>query len=222
VARVAITGRSDATLKAAHKELGPDSLVIKADMSRVVDIPSAMERIRQKLERIDALFVNHGVARPVAFEEATEAQFDETMDTNVKGTFFAIQKALPLLSKESAIVLNASINAHRGSSAGAAYGASKAAIVNLARHLSADLVARGIRLNVVSPGPVSTPIFDRMGFPEEQMRQIKEQVAGMVPMKRFGHPDEIAAAVLYLCSKDSAFVVGAELIVDGGMMHTAG
>jgi len=221
-AKVAITGRSDATLRVAQNELGPDALVIKADMSRVADIASAMERIRQKFGRIDALFVNHGVAHPVAFEEMTEETFDSTMATNVKGAFFAIQKALPLLSKESAIVLNASINAHRGSSAGAAYAASKAAVVNLAKTLSADLAARGVRLNVVSPGPVSTPIFDRMGFPEDQARQFKEHIAGLVPLKRFGHPDEIASAVLYLCSADSAYVVGSELIVDGGMMRAAG
>lgn len=99
------------------------------------------------------------------------------------------------------------------------YGASKAAVVNLAKTLSADLLQRGIRVNVVSPGPVATPILDRMGLPEEQTRQIRDQITEQVPLKRFGHPDEIAAAVLYLSSSESAFVVGTELVIDGGMIQ---
>ena len=219
-AKVAITGRSDDTLKAAQKELGPDAMAVKADISRVAEIASTMDRIRETFGRIDALFVNAGVARPSDFEAVTEEAFDETVDTNVKGAFFTVQKALPLLTKESAVILNASINAHRASSAGSVYALSKAAVVSLGKSLAADLAPRGIRVNVLSPGPVATPIFDRMGFPEAQVRQIKEHVAGRVPLKRFGDPDEIAAVVLFLASADSSFVVGSELIVDGGVMQT--
>ena len=218
-ARVAITGRSDTTLKAAQKELGPDVLAVKADFSRVSEIETAMDRIKERFSRIDALFVNAGIGRFVPFEEVTEAFFDETMATNLKGAFFTVQKAIPLLSRGAAVVLNASINAHKGLPGSSVYGASKAAVVNLAKTLSADLLQRGVRVNVVSPGPVATPIFDRMGLPEEAARQLKEQITERVPLKRFGHPEDIAAAVLYLSSSESAFVVGTELVIDGGMIH---
>jgi len=218
-ARVAITGRSDTTLKAAQKELGPDAVVIKADMSRVPEIASAMDLIKKKLGRIDALFVNAGIGRFVPLEDVTEEFFDETIATNLKGALFTVQKAIPLFSRGAAVVLNASINAHLGLPGSSVYGASKAAVVNLAKTLSADLLQRGVRVNVVSPGPITTPIFDRMGLPEEQARQLKEQITEKVPLKRFGHPEEIAAAVLYLSSSESAFVVGAELVVDGGMIQ---
>ena len=132
---------------------------------------------------------------------------------------FRSQKAIPLLSRGAAVVLNASINAHMGMPNSSVYGASKAAVVNLAKTLSADLLQRGVRVNVVSPGPVATPIFDRMGLPEEAARQLKEQITERVPLKRFGHPEDIAAAVLYLSSSESAFVVGTELVIDGGMIH---
>ena len=218
-ASVVITGRSDATLKAAQKELGPGALVIKADVSRVPEITAAMDQIKKKFGRIDALFVNAGIGRFVPFEDVTEEFFDETMATNLKGAFFTVQKAVPLLSRGAAVVLNASINAHMGMPNSSVYGASKAAVVNLAKTLSADLLQRGVRVNVVSPGPVATPILDRMGLPEEQTRQMKEWIAEQVPLKRFGQPNEIAAAVLYLSSSESRFVVGTELVIDGGMIQ---
>ena len=218
-AKVAIIGRNDATLKSAQKELGPEALVLKADTARVPEIETAIARIREKFGRIDVLFVNAGVARFVPFEEVTEEFYDETMATNVKGVFFTVQKAAPLLSRGAAVVLNASINAHMGLPGSTVYGASKAAVVNLARTLSADLLERGVRVNVVSPGPVATPIFARMGLPEDQARQLKDRITGMVPLKRFGTPDEIAAAVLYLASPESTFVVGTELVVDGGVIE---
>jgi NAD(P)-dependent dehydrogenase (short-subunit alcohol dehydrogenase family) len=218
-AKVAITGRSDATLKAAQKELGPDALVIKADMSKVAEIASAMDQIKKKFGRIDALFVNAGIGKFVPFEEVTEEFFDQTMATNLRGVFFTVQKAAPLFSKGAAVVLNASVNAHLGMPASSVYGASKAAVVNLAKTLSADLLARQVRVNVVSPGPIATPILDRMGLPEKETREIKDRIAEQVPLKRFGQPEDIAAAVLYLSSPESVYVLGAELVVDGGMIQ---
>jgi len=218
-ARVAITGRSETTLKTAQKELGAEALVIKADMSRVADITAAMHRIQERFGRIDALFVNAGIGKFVPFEAVTEEFFDETMATNLKGAFFTIQKAVPLLSEGAAVVLNASINAHMGMPNSSVYGASKAAVVNLAKTLSADLLQKKVRVNVVSPGPVETPILDRMGLPQEQLRQTKEWITSKVPLGRFGRPEEIAAAVLYLSSEESGYVVGTELVVDGGMIQ---
>jgi NAD(P)-dependent dehydrogenase (short-subunit alcohol dehydrogenase family) len=218
-AKVAITGRSDDTLKAAQKTLGAETLVIKADMSRVAEIQTAMDQIGKKFGRIDALFVNAGIGKFVPFEEVTEQFFDETMATNLKGLFFTVQKAAPLLSKGGAVVLNASVNAHLGMPGSSVYGASKAAVVNLAKTLSADLLGRGVRVNVVSPGPITTPILDRMGLPEKETREIKENITARVPLKRFGRPEEIASAVLYLSSPESAYIVGTELVVDGGMIQ---
>jgi len=216
-AKVAITGRSDSTLKAAQRELGEEALVLKADMSRVPAIEGAMDQIRKRFDRIDALFVNAGIGRFMPFEQVTEEFFDEILSTNLKGAFFTVQKAAPLLSRGASVVLNASINAHMGLPNSSVYGASKAAVVNLAKTLSADLLPKGVRVNVVSPGPVTTPIFDRMGLPEKQGREMKEWITSMVPLKRVGQPEEIAAAVLYLASRESQFVVGTELIVDGGV-----
>jgi NAD(P)-dependent dehydrogenase (short-subunit alcohol dehydrogenase family) len=150
-AQVAITGRSDRSLKATQTELGPDALVIKADVSRVPEITAAMEEIKRKFGRIDALFANAGIGRFVPFEEVTEEFFDQTMATNLKGVFFTVQRAVPLFPRSAAVVLNASINAHMGMPHSSVYGASKAAVVNLAKTLSADLLPRGVRVNVVSP-----------------------------------------------------------------------
>jgi NAD(P)-dependent dehydrogenase (short-subunit alcohol dehydrogenase family) len=175
--------------------------------------------VKSKFGRIDALFVNAGIGKFVPFEEVTEAFFDETMATNLKGVFFTVQKAAPHFAKGAAVVLNASVNAHLGMPGSSVYGASKAAVVNMAKTLSGDLLARGVRVNVVSPGPITTPILDRMGLPEKESRQLKEQITTRVPLKRFGHPDEIASAVLYLCSPESAYVVGTELVIDGGMIQ---
>jgi NAD(P)-dependent dehydrogenase (short-subunit alcohol dehydrogenase family) len=218
-ARVAITGRSDATLKSAQKELGPESLALVADVSRVAEIAAAMNAIKDRFGRIDALFVNAGIGKFVPFEAVTEEFFDETMGVNLKGAFFTVQKAIPLLTEGAAVVLNGSINAHMGMPNSSVYGASKAAVVNLAKTLSADLLPRGVRVNVVSPGPVETPILKRMGMPEEDLQKTREWIVQQVPLKRFAHADEIAAAVLYLSSAESKFIVGTELVIDGGMIQ---
>jgi NAD(P)-dependent dehydrogenase (short-subunit alcohol dehydrogenase family) len=216
-ALVAITGRDEASLRKAEQEIGNGALAIRADVSRLSDIDAAMSRIKEKFRNIDALFVNAGVGRFVPFEQVTEAFYDEIMNVNLKGAFFTVHKALPLLTPGSAVVLNASINAHKGMPGTTVYGASKAAVVNLAKTLSADLVPRGIRVNAISPGPVETAILSRGDVSEEQLKQIKEWIKGQVPVKRFARPEEIAETVLHLCSSESSYVVGAELVIDGGM-----
>jgi NAD(P)-dependent dehydrogenase (short-subunit alcohol dehydrogenase family) len=216
-AQVAITGRDEASLKSAERELGSGALAVRADVSRISDIESAMERIRERFKKIDALFVNAGVGKFVPFDQVTESFYDETMAVNLKGVFFTVQKALPLLSSGATVVLNASINGHKGMPGTTVYGATKAAVINLARTMSADLVGRGIRVNAISPGPVESALLQRAGLPDEQVSQTKEWIKSQVPMKRFARPDEIAEAVLYLCSSASSFVVGADLVIDGGM-----
>ncbi|HKQ61082.1 MAG TPA: glucose 1-dehydrogenase [Candidatus Polarisedimenticolaceae bacterium] len=216
-AQVAITGRSEATLKEVQRELGADSLAIRADVSRLDEIDMAMEQIRRKFGRIDALFVNAGIGKFVPLLEVTEKFFDETVATNLKGAFFTVQKATPLFADGAAVVLNASVNAHKGMPNSSVYGATKAAVVNLARTLSADLLPR-VRVNAISPGPVETAIFQRMGLSDSQLSETKQWISSQVPLKRFAQPEEIAAAVLYLSSSESRFVVGTELVIDGGMI----
>ena len=138
------------------------------------------------------------------------------MDINFKGAYFTIQKALPLLNDNASIVLNASIAANIGMPNSSVYAASKAALITLARTLSAELVGRGIRVNVVSPGPVTTPILGRMGLPPEALDETMKSLQAQVPMKRFGTAEEIAKTVLFLASSDSSFLLGTEIVVDGG------
>ncbi len=217
-AKVVITGRDQKTLDAAAKDIGPGTLAIRADVSKLAEIDGAIAQIKKTHGVIDALFVNAGVGKFVPLEQVTEAFFDEIMTINLKGLFFTIQKAVPLMPKGSAIVLNASINAHLGMAGSTVYGASKAAVINLAQTLSADLLEKGIRVNAVSPGPITTPILDRGGLTPEQLQGTKDWIISQVPLKRFGTTDELARAVLFLSSSDSTFVVGTELIVDGGMV----
>jgi len=216
-AQVAFTGRDEGTLKNAEKEIGSGALAIRADAARIADLDAAMAKVRDQFKRIDALFVNAGIGKFVPIAEVTEAMFDEIVTINLKGAFFTVQKALPLMARGSAVVLNASINAHIGLPGTTVYGATKAAVVNMAKTMSADLAERGIRVNAVSPGPVETPIFGRAGISSEQSRQTKEWLQNQTLVKRMAKPEEIAEAVLYLSSDVSSFVVGTEIIIDGGM-----
>ena len=216
-AQVAVTGRDEGTLKNAEKEIGSGALAIRADAARIADLDAAMAKVRDQFKRIDALFVNAGIGKFVPIAEVTEAMFDEIVTINLKGAFFTVQKALPLMARGSAVVLNASINAHIGLPGTTVYGATKAAVVNMAKTMSADLAERGIRVNAVSPGPVETPIFGRAGISSEQSRHTKEWLQNQTLVKRMAEPEEIAEAVLYLSSDVSSFVVGTELVIDGGM-----
>jgi NAD(P)-dependent dehydrogenase (short-subunit alcohol dehydrogenase family) len=216
-AQVAITGRNEKTLQVAAKEIGDGTLAIRSDAGKVADVEAAMMKIKDRFGRIDALFVNAGIGKFVPFEQVTEQFFDETVNINMKGVFFTVQKATPLMPKGSAIVLNASINAHLGMPGTTVYGATKAAVLNMAKTLSADLLEKGIRVNAISPGPITSELLARDGIAQGKLQETKDWIQGQVPIKRFGTPEEIAAGVLYLTSPESAFVVGSELIVDGGM-----
>jgi NAD(P)-dependent dehydrogenase (short-subunit alcohol dehydrogenase family) len=217
-ASVVISGRDEATLKAAEKEIGHRAMAVKADASRLSDLDALMEKVKSRHKKIDALFVNAGVGKFVPFDQVTEAFYDEIMNVNVKGVFFTVQKALPLMGPGSAVVLNASINAHKGMPGTTVYGPSKAAVKNMAKTMSADLVPKGIRVNSISPGPIESALLKRIGMTDEQLKQTNEWILGQVPLKRFGTGDEIAEAVLYLCSPAAGFTVGADLVIDGGMI----
>lgn len=216
-ARVVITGRDQATLDQAKALIGADTIALQNDQG---DLRAAAELARiltaQNI-RLDAIFINAGVAKFAAFADINEALWDQTFNVNVKGAYFTIQALTPLLNRGAAIVLNGSINAHIGMPSSSVYAASKAALISLAKTLSAELLPVGVRVNVVSPGPVTTPLYGRLGMETAQLEQMAAAIQAQIPLQRFGTPEELAIAVLFLSSADSAFVVGTELIVDGGM-----
>jgi NAD(P)-dependent dehydrogenase (short-subunit alcohol dehydrogenase family) len=217
-ARVVISGRDQKTLDDAARELGRDVLAVRADVARLEEIDRLFAAVKAKLGRIDVLFVNAGIGKFVPLEAVTEELYDSIIDINLKGAFFTIQKALPLLADGASIVLNTSIAAHIGRPIGTSvYSASKAALLSLARTLSAELVGRNIRVNAISPGPVTTPIFGRLGIPAEALEETRRSIVSQVPMKRFGRPEEIAKTALFLASSDSSFLLGSEIVADGGM-----
>ena len=216
-ARVVITGRDQKTLDEAKREIGGDVLAVQSDTSSLTEIDKLFAVIKGKFGKIDVLFVNAGVGKFAPVEDVTEELFDSIMDINFKGAYFTIQKALPFLNDNASIVLNTSIVAHIGMPNSSVYSASKGALITLARTLSAELVGRGIRVNAVSPGPIATPILNRLGLPPEALEETKNNLEDQVPLKRFGRPEEIAKTVLFLASTDSSFLLGTEIIVDGGM-----
>ncbi|MDC6129221.1 MULTISPECIES: SDR family oxidoreductase [Burkholderia] len=216
-ARVIITGRDAATLDSARASLGADALAIRNTTGTAAAARELAEAIAAAGLRLDAVFVNAGVAKLVPFEDADEALWDLTFDSNVKGAYFQIQALLPLLNRGASIVLNGSINAHIGMPTSSIYAASKAALISLVKTLSAELLPRGVRVNVVSPGPVTTPLYDKFGFDAAGLAAASEQIRAQVPLGRFGEPAEIASTVLHLAASESAFIVGSEIIADGGM-----
>ncbi|MFZ0760360.1 MAG: SDR family oxidoreductase [Candidatus Sulfotelmatobacter sp.] len=215
-ARVAISGRDQKTLNEAAKAIGGETLAVKADVSKLADIDNLFAQVAAKFGKIDALFANAGIAKFAPLGESGEQMFDETFDTNVKGLYFTVQKALPHLNDNAGIVLNSSVVNSKGNPGTSVYSASKAAVRSLARTLAAELVGRGIRVNVVSPGPIETPILARSGMPQSAQDQFADQIKSRVPMKRFGTPEEVGHAVLFLASNEASYITGVDLKVDGG------
>ncbi len=216
-ARVIITGRDQATLDQAKAQLGANAIALRNDAGDIQAAKALAASLKEQGITLDALFVNAGLAKFAPLESVDEDLWDQTFNTNVKGAYFAIQALSPLFNAGAAIVLNGSINAHIGMPSSSVYAASKAALISLAKTLSGELISRGIRVNVVSPGPVQTPLYGKLGVPAEQLDALAAGIQSQIPLKRFGTPDEVASAVVYLSSPEAAFIVGTELIVDGGM-----
>jgi NAD(P)-dependent dehydrogenase (short-subunit alcohol dehydrogenase family) len=213
---VVIVGRNQQALDAAVQSLGEKAIAIQADVANVADLDRAFTAIKDRFEQIDILFLNAGIAPFAPLETTDEVLFDHIINVNVKGVFFAIQKAAPLLRQGASIVINSSVANVAGIPNTSVYSASKAAVRSLARTLSAELVGRGIRVNTVSPGPILTPIFGKTGLSQEVAEGLGAALIDSVPMKRLGQPEEIAKAVLFLASDDSSYILGADFAVDGG------
>ncbi len=216
-AKVAISGRNQKSLDEAVVELGSGVLAVRSDVSKLKDLDALFDAVLKKLGPIDVLFANAGVARFAPVTAVSEEFYDEIFDINVKGVFFTIQKAIPFLNDNAAIILNTSVTGQSGLPNTSAYAASKAAVRSFARSIASELAERGIRINVVSPGPIATPIFGKMGLPKEAVDAFTASILPQIPLKRFGKPEEVAQTALFLASSASSYITGVELNVDGGL-----
>jgi NAD(P)-dependent dehydrogenase (short-subunit alcohol dehydrogenase family) len=212
-ARVVVVGANADRLQEAARQLGPVVLALRADLRVRTDIDTLVATIQEKFGHLDILFANAGIGFAAPLESVTEDQIDDQFALNFKGIFFVVQRAAPLLGDGASIVLTTSFLDAVGAPGLSILSATKAAVRSLALSLGAELAPRGIRVNAVSPGPISTPFHDKLGASEKD----RAALAAQVPMRRFGKADEIAKAALFLASEDSAFMTGAEVVVDGGL-----
>ncbi|HUB19340.1 MAG TPA: SDR family oxidoreductase [Acidobacteriaceae bacterium] len=212
-ARVIITGANPKNLDAARQKLGESVVAISADASSVAAQDAVAAAVKKEFSGLDVLFCNAGIVEMRPLEAWDEAAFDRSFNTNFKGAFFLIQKLLPLFANPASIVLNGSVNAHIGMPGSSIYSATKAATISLARTLSGELIGRGIRLNTISPGPIDTPLYGKLGLSQEGASRLQKQI----PEGRFGNPKEVASAVVFFASDECSFSVGSELLITGGM-----
>ena len=216
-AYVFITGRRQAELDAAVKEIGENVTGVQGDVANLADLDRLFATVKEQKGRVDVLFANAGVGEYGRIGEITEEHFDKVFKINVKGLLFTVQKALALMPDGGSIILNASIASIKGIESFGVYAATKAAVRSFARSWTVDLKARKIRVNALSPGPIDTPIFDGLAPTGAEVAEIKKGFGAGVPLGRIGEADEIAKVAVFLASDDSSFVAGIELFVDGGM-----
>lgn len=217
-AKVFVTGRNEKTLAEAKSALPKDVTIIKSDAGSLSDIDHLLDELKKSAGKIDILFLNAGIAAMKPFEATSEEDYDDMLRINLKGPFFTIQKALPLLGKGSSVILTSSIAGHKGFAMMAAYSASKAAVKSLGGTLGAYLGDRGIRVNTISPGAIATPIYGKSGLPKEALDGMGASITQTVPMHRFGNPEEIAKTALFLASEDSSYLNASDIVVDGGYL----
>jgi NAD(P)-dependent dehydrogenase (short-subunit alcohol dehydrogenase family) len=219
-ARVVITGRNPDTLAAAARNIGEGTLAVRSDISDLADLDALYAQVRAQYGRVDVAFVNAGVGTFAPVREITPDRWDEVHDVNLRGAFFAAQKALPLMSRGGAIVFTGSIGSVLAAPGNAIYAAAKAGLRAVARIFAVELVGEGIRVNMVSPGATETPIITRnIGMSPEAVDGLRQMMIANTPMKRMGRPEEIARAVLFLASDEASFITGVDLFVDGGVVE---
>lgn len=214
-ARVAITGRNPETLEKARKELGSEVVVIASDVGEAAGQKKVAETVRQAFGTLDVVFLNAGIVEMRPLDQWDETAFDRSFNINFKGPFFLLQALLPSFSNPASIVLMTSINSHIGMPNSSVYGATKGALLSLARTLSGELISRGIRINAITGGPIATPLYGKLGMGEAELKTLEQQI----PARRLGKPSEVAEAVIFFASDESAFTVGSELVIDGGMSN---
>ncbi|MBH2846783.1 SDR family oxidoreductase [Serratia marcescens] len=216
-ATVAITGRSQSALEAAGQALAGKALLLLSDAGDIPQQRELVQRLGLRWPRLDVLYINAGDVTHRPLQEWDEQSYQRLMDINLKGPFFLIQALLPLLANPSSVILCGSVSAHIGLPQSSAYAASKAGLLSLARTLSGELHARGIRVNGLSPGPTETPALGKLGLAEADERALRDDIRALVPIGRMGSALELAKAAVFLAADESAFMVGAELQMDGGV-----
>jgi len=221
-AKGVIVGRNQETLDSSVAQLGADFIAINADVTNVADLERVFAATAEKFGKIDVVVANAGGAVTGAsfgsVADIGEADFDKTIDLNLKSVYFTVHKALPYMNDGASIILIGSNAAHRAYPSFSLYGATKAAVIHFAKGFSNDLLDRRIRVNVISPGTTDTPVFDKF-VPVEQLEAVKNYWAGVMPIGRIGQPSDIGKTAVFLASDDSSFMLGAELLVDGGMTY---
>lgn len=220
-AKVIITGRNQKSIDEAIALLGDNAYGVIADSGNMAQIKTLNEQVKAIAPNIDIIFVNAGIGKFNSVEAMEEEMFDDIMDINFKGAYFTLQQLLPLVNEGGSIIFNTSINAHIGMAGASVYAASKAALLSLTKNLAVELLPRKIRVNSVSPGPVGTPLHsaDKLGITDDQLQQMGEGILKQIPIGRFGTSEELAKVVTFFASDDSTFLLGSELIADGGMYN---
>lgn len=214
-ATVIITGRSAEKVKTASEELGVKGIV--ADVKDLSAIDALVAEVKNEFNNVDILFVNAGIFAPAPLGQISEQNYDDQMGINFKGALFTVEKFLPILNEGASIINLGSINAYTGMANTAVYAASKAALNSYTRTAATELAPRKIRVNVVNPGPVETPIFEKTGMSEEELNGFAGAIQGKIPLKRFGQPEDVANLVAFLASDDASFITGSEYNIDGGI-----
>ena len=218
-AKVVVTGRTQETLDSAVAELGPNAVGYRGDVADLASLDGLFADVKQRFGRIDVLFANAGIAQFTPFAEIDEAHFDKLFNVNVKGLFFTLQKAKPLLGEGSSVIVNSSVAKDIGLENAGVYSATKAAVRSLARNLATEWGPQGIRVNAVSPGPIETPLYGKLGMPQEAVEEFGANIEQRVSMRRFGSSEEVAKAVTFLASSESSYMTGSDLVVDGGLLQ---
>jgi len=214
-ANVIITGRSTEKVETASKELGVTGFV--ADVKNLNAMDNLVSNVESQFGKVDILFVNAGIFAPAPIGQISEEMFDNQMGINFKGALFTIEKFLPILNDGSSIINLSSVNAYTGMPNTAVYAASKAALNSYTRTAATELAPRKIRINSINPGPIATPIFEKTGMPEDQLKGFAEAMQNRIPLKRFGQPEDVANLVCFLASDEASFITGGEYNIDGGI-----